>query len=175
MKSDGKPCPNRGIPDAADQHGRSGRCAAQRRSVPRERRPGRSRQTSWAWASQKATDIRRVIAEVEANRQSVARPAGHPRKPVAFAPATSWPEGPRRRAYVLNLVCRRLAVTDTITVTSWRPCSRILPGSPMRAENENVLAENLSAPSSIARDRVAPPEKYSRFKEDSSDAGDSRQ
>jgi hypothetical protein len=63
--------------------------------------------------SQKATDIRRVLAEVEANakvqrdRQSVLE------SQLLSTQATSWPEAAAKARYVLNLYAAGLAASDT--------------------------------------------------------------
>ena len=63
--------------------------------------------------SQKATDIRRVLAEVEANakvqrdRQSVLE------SQLLIVQAASWPEAAAKARYVLNLYAAGLAASDT--------------------------------------------------------------
>jgi hypothetical protein len=63
--------------------------------------------------SQKATDIRRVLAEVEANakvqrdRQSVLE------SQLLIVQAVSWPEAAAKARYVLNLYAAGLAASDT--------------------------------------------------------------
>jgi hypothetical protein len=63
--------------------------------------------------SQKATDIRRVLAEVEANakvqrdRQSVLE------SQLLSTQAASWPEAAAKARYVLNLYAAGLAASDS--------------------------------------------------------------
>jgi hypothetical protein len=63
--------------------------------------------------SQKATDIRRVLAEVEANakiqrdRQSVLESR------LLSSEAASWPEAAAKARYVLNLYAAGLAAADS--------------------------------------------------------------
>jgi hypothetical protein len=63
-------------------------------------------------AAQKATDIRRTLAEVENNARDLrARRACSSR---IFSPsATSWPEAVVKARYVLNLYAAGLAPADT--------------------------------------------------------------
>jgi hypothetical protein len=64
-------------------------------------------------ASQKATDIRRVLAEVEANARALRDRQGILESQLLSAPATSWPEAAAKARYVLNLYAAGLAVSDT--------------------------------------------------------------
>ena len=64
-------------------------------------------------ASQKATDIRRVLAEVEANAKLQRDRQGILESQLLLAPATSWPEAAAKARYVLNLYAAGLAPTDT--------------------------------------------------------------
>ena len=54
-------------------------------------------------AAQKATDIRRVIADVEANAKLLRDKQGVVEIEILGAPATSWPEAVAKARYVLNL------------------------------------------------------------------------
>ena len=64
-------------------------------------------------AAQKATDIRRVIAEVEANAKLLRDKQGVVESQLLAVPATSWPEAVAKARYVLNLYSASLAATDT--------------------------------------------------------------
>jgi hypothetical protein len=64
-------------------------------------------------ASQKATDIRRVLAEVEANAKIQRDQQGLLESQLLSTPAASWPEAAAKARYVLNLYAAGLAATDT--------------------------------------------------------------
>jgi hypothetical protein len=64
-------------------------------------------------AAQKATDIRRVIAEVESNTKRLREEQSVAEIQILHAPATSWPEAVAKTRYVLNLYSASLAPTDT--------------------------------------------------------------
>jgi hypothetical protein len=64
-------------------------------------------------ASQKATDIRRVLAEVEANAKMLRDRQGILESQLLSTQAASWPEAAAKARYVLNLYAAGLAPTDT--------------------------------------------------------------
>jgi len=64
-------------------------------------------------AAQKATDIRRVLADVEANAKLLREAQGVVEIQLLSVPATSWPEAVAKARYVLNLYSASLAPTDT--------------------------------------------------------------
>ena len=64
-------------------------------------------------ASQKATDIRRVLAEVEANAKIQRDRQGVLESQLLATPAASWPEAAAKARYVLNLYAAGLPPTDT--------------------------------------------------------------
>ena len=64
-------------------------------------------------AAQKATDIRRVIADVEANAKQLRDKQGIVEIEILGAPAASWPEAVAKARYVLNLYSAGLPPTDT--------------------------------------------------------------
>jgi hypothetical protein len=64
-------------------------------------------------ASQKATDIRRVLAEVEANAKIQRDRQGILESQLLSTQAASWPEAAAKARYVLNLYAAGLAATDT--------------------------------------------------------------
>ena len=64
-------------------------------------------------ASQKATDIRRVVAEAEANAKSLRDGQKLVENQLLSAPAGSWPEAAAKARYVLNLYAASLAPADT--------------------------------------------------------------
>jgi hypothetical protein len=63
--------------------------------------------------SQKATDIRRVLAEAEANAKVLRDRQAVLESQLLSAPAASWPEAAAKARYVLNLYAAGLAPTDT--------------------------------------------------------------
>jgi hypothetical protein len=63
--------------------------------------------------SQKATDIRRVLAEVEANAKIQRDRQGVLESQLLSTQAASWPEAAAKARYVLNLYAAGLAPTDT--------------------------------------------------------------
>jgi hypothetical protein len=63
--------------------------------------------------SQKATDIRRVLAEVEANAKVLRDRQGILESQLLSTPAASWPEAAAKARYVLNLYAAGLAPADT--------------------------------------------------------------
>ena len=64
-------------------------------------------------AAQKATDIRRVLAEVEANAKLLRDRQGVVEIQLLAVPAESWPEAVAKARYVLNLYSASLAASDT--------------------------------------------------------------
>jgi len=64
-------------------------------------------------AAQKATDIRRVVADVEANAKTLRDRQNAVEIQLLAAPATSWPEAAAKARYVLNLYAANLAPADT--------------------------------------------------------------
>ncbi len=54
-------------------------------------------------ASQKATEIRRLLAEVEANEQSLRARQEELETQLISAPATTWPEAAGKARYLLGL------------------------------------------------------------------------
>jgi hypothetical protein len=64
-------------------------------------------------ASQKATDIRRVLAEVEANAKIQRDRQGTLESQLLSTQASSWPEAAAKARYVLNLYAADLAAADT--------------------------------------------------------------
>ncbi|MEH2541689.1 MULTISPECIES: hypothetical protein [unclassified Bradyrhizobium] len=64
-------------------------------------------------AERKATDIRRALAEVEANAKLLRDKQAVGEIQILAAPATSWPEAAAKASYALNLYSADLAPTDT--------------------------------------------------------------
>ena len=64
-------------------------------------------------AAQKATDIRRALAEVENNARDLRERQGVLEKDLLGIPATSWAEAVAKARYVLNLYAAGLAPDDT--------------------------------------------------------------
>jgi hypothetical protein len=63
--------------------------------------------------SQKATDIRRVLAEAEANAKVLRDRQAVLESQLLSAPAASWQEAAAKARYVLNLYAAGLAAADT--------------------------------------------------------------
>ena len=64
-------------------------------------------------AAQKATDIRRVLADVESNARDLRERQGVLESQLLSVPAASWPEAVAKARYVLNLYAAGLAPADT--------------------------------------------------------------
>jgi hypothetical protein len=64
-------------------------------------------------AAQKATDIRRVLAEVENNAKDLRDQQRTLEGQLLSVPAASWPEAAAKARYVLNLYAAGLAPVDT--------------------------------------------------------------
>ena len=64
-------------------------------------------------AAQKATDIRRVLADVETNAKLLRDAQGVVELQLLAVPAASWPEAVAKARYVLNLYAAGLAPSDT--------------------------------------------------------------
>jgi hypothetical protein len=63
-------------------------------------------------AAQKATDIRRVVADVEANAKLLRDRQGVVEIQLLAVPAACWAEAAAKASYVLNLYAAALAPTD---------------------------------------------------------------
>jgi hypothetical protein len=63
-------------------------------------------------AAQKATDIRRLLADVEANAKLLRDRQGAVEIQLLAVPAASWPEAAAKARYVLNLYAADLAAAD---------------------------------------------------------------
>jgi hypothetical protein len=66
-------------------------------------------------AAQKAADIRRVLADVEANAKLLRDRQGLVEIQLLAVPATSWPEAAAKARYVLNLYAAELPPPIRIT------------------------------------------------------------
>ena len=64
-------------------------------------------------AAQKATDIRRVLADVESNARDLRERQGVLESQLLSVPAASWSEAVAKARYVLNLYAAGLAPADT--------------------------------------------------------------
>ena len=64
-------------------------------------------------AAQKATDIRRILADVENNARELRDRQGVLENQLLSAPAACWPEAAAKARYVLNLYAAGLAPADT--------------------------------------------------------------
>ena len=65
-------------------------------------------------AAQKATDIRRVVADVEANAKLLRDRQAAVEMQLLAVQAGSWPVAVARARYILNLYAADLAPTDTL-------------------------------------------------------------
>jgi hypothetical protein len=64
-------------------------------------------------AAQKATDIRRILADVENNARELRDRQAVLEDRLLSAPAASWPDAAAKARYVLNLYAAGLAPADT--------------------------------------------------------------
>ena len=64
-------------------------------------------------AAQKATDLRRTLAEVENNAQNLRDRQEVLESQLRTVPAASWPEAAAKARYVLNLYAVTLTPADT--------------------------------------------------------------
>jgi hypothetical protein len=64
-------------------------------------------------AAQKATDIRRILAEVENNAKDLRDRQTVIENQLLSSPAASWPEAAAKARYVLNLYASDLGPADT--------------------------------------------------------------
>ena len=64
-------------------------------------------------AAQKATDIRRILAEVENNAKDLRDRQTMIENQLLSSPAASWPEAAAKARYVLNLYAAGLGPADT--------------------------------------------------------------
>jgi hypothetical protein len=64
-------------------------------------------------AAQKATDIRRALADVEANAKMLRERQGAVEAELLAVPATSWAEAVAKARYVLNLYAASLPSADS--------------------------------------------------------------
>ena len=64
-------------------------------------------------AAQKATDLRRALAEVETNLRELRERETALENQLLSVPAASWPEAAAKAGYVLNLYAAGLSPNDT--------------------------------------------------------------
>jgi hypothetical protein len=64
-------------------------------------------------AAQKATNIRRALADVENNARDLRDRQGALENQLLSVPAASWPEAAAKARYLLNLYATGLAPADT--------------------------------------------------------------
>ena len=62
--------------------------------------------------AQKATDLRRLLAEVEANERALRLRQDELESHLVAAPAANWPEAAEKARYLLNLFAATLAAED---------------------------------------------------------------
>ena len=63
-------------------------------------------------AAQKATELRRLVADVEANEQALRLRQGEIESQLLAAPAANWHEAADKARYLLNLFAGTLAAQD---------------------------------------------------------------
>jgi hypothetical protein len=63
-------------------------------------------------AAQKATDIRRALADVEANEKALRLRQDELESQLIAAPAASWPDAAEKARYLLNLFAATLTSQD---------------------------------------------------------------
>jgi hypothetical protein len=63
-------------------------------------------------AAQKATDLRRALAEVESNARDLRDRQARFENQMLSVPSVSWPEAAAKARYVLNLYAAGLSVED---------------------------------------------------------------
>jgi hypothetical protein len=63
-------------------------------------------------AAQKATDLRRLMADVEANARALRLRQDELEARMVAAPATNWPEAAEKARYLLNLFAASHAADD---------------------------------------------------------------
>jgi hypothetical protein len=63
-------------------------------------------------AAQKATTLRRLLADVEANEEALRLRQDELEAHLLAAPATSWPEAAEKARYLLNLFAATIAAQD---------------------------------------------------------------
>ena len=63
-------------------------------------------------AAQKATDLRRLLADVEANEQTLRLRQAELESHLLAAPAANWHEAAEKARYLLNLFAATLAAQD---------------------------------------------------------------
>jgi hypothetical protein len=64
-------------------------------------------------AAQKATDLRRLLSEVEANEKVLRRRQDELETQLVAAPAASWAEAAEKARYLLELYAATLTARDT--------------------------------------------------------------
>ena len=64
-------------------------------------------------AAQKATDMRRILADVETNARELRDRQGLLESQLLSVPAASWPEAAAKARYILNSYAAGLAPSDT--------------------------------------------------------------
>ena len=64
-------------------------------------------------AAQKATDLRRLLSEVEANEKTLRRRQDDLEAHLVAAPAATWPEAAEKARYLLGLYAATLTADDT--------------------------------------------------------------
>jgi hypothetical protein len=74
-------------------------------------------------AAQRVTDIRRVVAEAEANAKQLRERQSAIEIELLSVPATCWPDAVAKARYVLNIYAARrrpIAITATSLLRCWR-------------------------------------------------------
>jgi hypothetical protein len=64
-------------------------------------------------SAQKATDLRRLLADVEANERTLRLRQDELEAQLVASPAANWPEAAEKARYLLNLFASSLAAQDS--------------------------------------------------------------
>ncbi len=99
--------------------------------------------------AQKATDLRRLLADVEANERALRLRQDELEAHLIAAPAANWHEAAEKARYLLNLFAATLCRAGPATANAYRRCARRFPAALGR-----TLAARTDGP--IGLDEVAP-------------------
>jgi hypothetical protein len=83
-------------------------------------------------AAQKATDLRRFLADVEANEAALRLRQEELETHLIAAPAANWEDAAEKARYLLNLFAATLSARDPRRQTPSRPCLLIFSASRLR-------------------------------------------
>ena len=95
-------------------------------------------------AAQKATDLRRLLSEVEANEKTCACARTICEAHLPAAPAVSWPEAAEKARYLSDSMPQRSPPRTRGDRSWWRRCSRTSNGSPTNPDRGPLKEPGLS-------------------------------